>query len=159
MRSEACCGRGYGTDALIALSRMLYVRFGVQEFMMQPSARNPRAIRAYEKAGFRSIDIPLAPFFGSMGVAPPRRFGRLNSAPPGIHAGNLDNKEFVAGTTLFIPVHTAGALFEVGDGHAGQGNGEVDITALETELTGTSITQLVDGKKGVHAMIPKRIFH
>ena len=84
-----------------------------------------------------NIDIPLAPFFGSMGVAPPRRFGRLNSAPPGIHAGNLDNKEFVAGTTLFIPVHTSGALFEVGDGHAGQGNGEVDITALETSLTGT----------------------
>jgi acetamidase/formamidase len=83
------------------------------------------------------IDIPLQPFFGSMGVAPPRRFGRLNSAPPGIHAGNLDNKELVAGTTLFIPVHTAGALLEVGDGHAGQGNGEVDITALETSLTGT----------------------
>ncbi len=83
------------------------------------------------------IDVPLAPFFGSMGVAPPRRFGRLNSAPPGIHAGNLDNKELVAGTTLFIPVHTAGALLEVGDGHAGQGNGEVDITALETSLVGT----------------------
>ena len=83
------------------------------------------------------IDIPLHPFFGSIGVAPPASFGRLNSAPPGIHAGNLDNKELVAGTTLFIPVHTAGALLEIGDGHAGQGNGEVDITALETSLTGT----------------------
>lgn len=62
--------------------------------------------------------------------------GRVNSAPPGIHAGNLDNKELVAGTTLFIPVHVRGALFEVGDGHAGQGNGEVDITGLETSLTG-----------------------
>ena len=82
------------------------------------------------------IDIPLRPFFGSMGVAPPRKFGRLHSAPPGIHAGNLDNKELVAGTTLFIPVHTAGALLQVGDGHAAQGNGEVDITALETSLTG-----------------------
>jgi acetamidase/formamidase len=49
----------------------------------------------------------------------------------------MDNKELVAGTTLFIPVHAKGALFEVGDGHAGQGNGEVDITALETFLTGT----------------------
>jgi len=83
------------------------------------------------------IDIPLRPFFGSIGVAPPASFGRLNSAPPGIHAGNLDNKELVAGTTLFIPVHTAGALLEIGDGHAGQGNGEVDITALETSLVGT----------------------
>jgi len=171
------------------------------------------------------IEIPLKPFFGSMGVAPPEGAGKVNSAPPGIHAGNLDNKELVAGTTLFIPVHARGALFEVGDGHAGMGNGEVDITALETSLTGVfqfilhkdmhlkwpraetpthwitmgldpdlteatkiavhetldflmsekkltredaymlasvavdfEITQLVDGTKGVHGMIPKTIF-
>ena len=83
------------------------------------------------------IEIPLRPFFGSMGVAPPEAAGRVSSAPPGTHAGNLDNKELVAGTSLFIPVHVAGALFEAGDGHAGQGNGEVDITALETSLVGT----------------------
>src|SRR5271155_3586164 len=81
------------------------------------------------------IDIPLHPFFGSMGIAPPG--GKYNSAPPWMHAGNIDNKEMVAGTTLFIPVNSKGANFEVGDGHAGQGNGEVDITALETQLTGT----------------------
>ena len=171
------------------------------------------------------IDIPLRPFFGSIGVAPPPASGRINSAPPGIHAGNLDNKELVAGTTLYIPVHTPGALLLIGDGHAGQGNGEVDITAMETSLIGTfqlivrkdmhlkwpraetpthyiamgidedlreaaklavremidflvnekhltrddayqlssvaadfNITQLVDGTKGVHAMIPKAIF-
>ena len=83
------------------------------------------------------IEIPLHPFFGSMGVAPPESAGRYDSAPPWMHAGNIDNKELVAGTTLFIPVHAPGALFEVGDGHAGQGNGEVDITAMETFLTGT----------------------
>jgi acetamidase/formamidase len=171
------------------------------------------------------IEIPLRPFFGSIGVAPPEVSGRISSAPPWIHAGNLDNRELVAGTTLFIPIHTRGALFLAGDGHAGQGNGEVDITALETSLTGTfqlivrkdmhlhwpraetathyitmglhedlneatkmalremidflvtekhltrddaymlssvaadlDITQLVDGNKGVHAMIPKAIF-
>lgn len=171
------------------------------------------------------IEIPLKPFFGSMGVAPPEALGRISSAPPWIHAGNLDNKELVAGTTLFIPVHARGALFQAGDGHAAQGNGEVDITALETSLAGTfqlivrkdlrlrwpraetpthfitmglhedlreaarlavlemidflvagkglsrddaymlasaaadlSITQLVDGNKGVHAMIAKSIF-
>jgi acetamidase/formamidase len=171
------------------------------------------------------IEIPMRPFFGSMGVAPPPSAGRISSAPPGVHAGNLDNKELVAGTTLFIPVHAPGALFEVGDGHAGQGNGEVDITALETSLTGTfqfvvrkdmhlkwpraetpaqfivmgidedlttamkiavheaidflmtakhlsredaymlssvavdfDVTQVVDGTKGVHGMIPKSIF-
>ena len=173
-----------------------------------------------------SITIPLRPFFGSMGVAPPVSSGRVSSAPPGIHAGNLDNKELVAGTTLYIPVHVRGALFQVGDGHAAQGNGEVCITALETSLVGKlqfivrkdmklrwpraetptafitmginedlteatkvavremidflvtekrlsrddaymltsvaadlSITQLVDGTKGVHAMIAKAIFH
>jgi acetamidase/formamidase len=171
-----------------------------------------------------NVEIPLHPFFGSMGVAPPTA-GNLNSGPPWMHAGNMDNKELVAGTTVFIPVHAHGALFEAGDGHAGQGNGEVDITALETWLTGTfkfivhkdqhllwpraetptayismgfhedlktatemavrnmidflvaekhltrddayaltsvavdvDITQLVDGKVGVHAMCPKAIF-
>src|SRR6266700_4113898 len=171
------------------------------------------------------IEIPLHPFFGSMGVAPPETSGRLSSNPPWIQAGNLDNKDLVAGTTLYIPVHAPGALFEVGDGHAGQGDGEVDITALETSLVGTfqfivrkdlrlkwpraetpthyitmglnddlnacatlavremidflvtekhlsrddaymlssvaadlHITELVDGNKGVHMMLPKSIF-
>jgi acetamidase/formamidase len=171
------------------------------------------------------IEIPLHPFFGSMGVAPPETTGKFSSNPPWIHAGNLDDKALVAGTSLYIPVHAAGALFEVGDGHAGQGNGEVDITALETSLIGTfqfivrkdmhlrwpraetpthfitmglhedlneatklavremidylmtekhlsrddaymlssvaadlSITELVDGNKGVHMAIPKAIF-
>jgi acetamidase/formamidase len=171
------------------------------------------------------IEIPLRPFFGSMGVAPPKSAGRISSVPPGVHAGNLDNKELVAGTTLFIPVHAKGALFAVGDGHAAQGDGEIDITALETSLKGTlqfvvrkdrrlrwpraetpthfivmgldkdltqamklaareaidflttekelspdqaymlasvavnfRVTQVVDGTKGVHGMIPKAIF-
>jgi acetamidase/formamidase len=171
------------------------------------------------------IVIPLRPFFGSMGVAPPPAAGRISSNPPGIHAGNLDNKALVAGTTLFIPVHATGALFEVGDGHAAQGDGEVDQTAIETSLRGrlqltvrkgmtlawpraetatdyismgtdedltkatkiaiqemidflvaekkldrtaayqltsiagnVAITQLVDGKVGVHVKMPKQIF-
>lgn len=83
------------------------------------------------------ITIALHPFFGSMGVAPPPGFGRYDSTPPTINGGNMDNKELVAGSTLFLPVHAKGALFEVGDGHAGQGNGEVDVTAMETSLVGT----------------------
>jgi acetamidase/formamidase len=82
------------------------------------------------------IEVPLKPFFGSMGVAPPPSRGRVSSNPPDIHAGNLDNKELVAGTTLYIPIHVKGALFEVGDGHAAQGDGEVDQTAIETSLRG-----------------------
>ena len=171
------------------------------------------------------VDIPLHPFFGSIGDAPPKTMGKLNSAPPWIHAGNLDNKDLVAGTTLYIPVHASGGLLFVGDGHAGQGDGEVDITAMETSLIGTfqlivrkdmhlnwpraetptsyitmglnedlneatkwavremidflttekhlsrddaymlasvaadlHVTELVDGNKGVHMMIPKAIF-
>lgn len=171
------------------------------------------------------IEIPLAPFFGVMGVAPPPAIGRVSSGPPWVHTGNMDNKELVAGTTLYMPVHAKGALFMVGDGHAAQGDGEVCVTALETSLRGSfqltvrkdmkldwaraetpthfitmgfhenleeatkiavdemldylvnekhltrgdayilvsdavdlRITQLVDGKKGVHAMLPKAIF-
>ena len=82
------------------------------------------------------IVIPLRPFFGSMGVAPVADAGRVSSNPPGRHAGNLDNRELVAGSTLYIPVFVPGALFEVGDGHAAQGDGEVDQTAIETSLRG-----------------------
>ncbi len=80
------------------------------------------------------ITVPLHPFFGSMGVAPAPALGRVNSTPPGRHAGNLDNQELGVGSTLFIPVFVPGALFEVGDGHAAQGDGEVDQTAIETSL-------------------------
>jgi len=82
------------------------------------------------------IVVPLRPFFGSMGVAPAPELGRVSSNPPGRHAGNLDNRELVAGSTLTIPVFVPGALFEVGDGHAAQGDGEVDQTAIETSLRG-----------------------
>lgn len=173
----------------------------------------------------KGVTIPLAPFFGSIGVAPDPLAGRISSGPPGSHTGNLDNKELVAGSTLYLPVHVPGALLSLGDGHAAQGDGEVTLTGLETSLRGTiqvsvrknrslrwpraespshfivmglhpdldeaarlatreaidflvteqsmsrddayllcslaidlRVTQLVDGTKGVHAMIPKSIF-
>ncbi|HWO21444.1 MAG TPA: acetamidase/formamidase family protein [Kofleriaceae bacterium] len=82
------------------------------------------------------IVIPLRPFFGSMGVAPAPALGRVSSGPPGRHAGNLDNRDLVAGSTLYIPIFVRGALFQIGDGHAAQGDGEVDGTAVETSLRG-----------------------
>jgi acetamidase/formamidase len=149
----------------------------------------------------------------------------VSSGPPGHHTGNLDNKELVAGSTLYVPVHVQGALLSLGDAHAMQGDGEVTLTALETSVRGTiqivlrkgmrlnwpraetpthfiamglhpdldeasriatremidflmadkglsrddayilssigmdlRVTQLVDGTKGIHAMIPKAIF-
>lgn len=82
------------------------------------------------------ITVPLRPFWGSVGVAPAAALGRVSSTPPSRHAGNIDNKELVAGTTLYIPVFVRGALLEIGDGHAAQGDGEVDQTAIETNLEG-----------------------
>ena len=83
------------------------------------------------------LDLDLKPFFGIMAVAPPAAWGPVNSPPPRRNGGNLDNKELVAGTTLYLPIHTDGALFSCGDGHGVQGDGEVCITAIETGLIGT----------------------
>jgi acetamidase/formamidase len=83
------------------------------------------------------VVVPLDhPFFGTMGVAPPAVMGRIGSGPPGIHTGNLDNKDLGAGSILYMPVHAPGALFSAGDGHAAQGHGEVDLSAIETGLRG-----------------------
>ena len=82
------------------------------------------------------VVVPTKPFFGTMGLAPMPSMGRISSGPPGVHAGNLDNKDLVAGTTLYMPVYAAGGLFSVGDAHAAQGDGEVDLTGIETGLRG-----------------------
>jgi len=83
------------------------------------------------------LELPLKPFFGIMAVAPPAAWGPVASPPPRRNGGNIDNKELVAGTTLFLPIHVDGALFSCGDGHGAQGDGEVCITAIETGLVGT----------------------
>ena len=83
------------------------------------------------------LELPLKPFFGIMAVAPPPAWGPVASPPPRRNGGNMDNKELVAGTTLFLPIHVDGAQFSVGDGHGVQGDGEVCITAIETGLVGT----------------------
>jgi acetamidase/formamidase len=82
------------------------------------------------------LDLELKPFFGIMAVAPPAAWGMINSPPPRRNGGNLDNKELVAGTTLYLPIHVDGALFSCGDGHGCQGDGEVCVTAIETALQG-----------------------
>jgi acetamidase/formamidase len=87
--------------------------------------------------GVEGITIPARPFFGSIGVAPPVLRGRISSTAPGYHVGNLDNKDLVEGTTIFMPVHVYGGLLSIGDGHAAQGDGEVTGTAIEASLYGT----------------------
>lgn len=83
------------------------------------------------------VDLPLRPFFGVMGVAPPPHWGVQSSIQPRAFGGNLDNKELGAGATLYLPVFVPGALFSAGDGHAVQGDGEVCVTAIECCLAGT----------------------
>jgi len=83
------------------------------------------------------LNLPLAPFFGVMAVAPPPNWGQVSTIQPRAFGGNIDNKELVAGSILYLPVFNEGALFSCGDGHGAQGDGEVCITAIETALRGT----------------------
>jgi len=83
------------------------------------------------------LNLPLAPFFGVMAVAPPANWGKVSTIQPRAFGGNIDNKELVAGTILYLPVFTEGGLFSCGDGHGAQGDGEVCVTAIETALSGT----------------------
>src|ERR1035437_3188166 len=82
------------------------------------------------------LALPLKPFFGVMGVAPPPAWGRITSLIPRAMGGNLDNKELIPGAKLYLPVFVPGALFSCGDGHGVQGDGEVCVTAIETALQG-----------------------
>ena len=96
--------------------------------------------------------VPLKPFFGIMGVAPPPVYGIIDTIVPREHGGNIDNKELGIGSTLYLPVWAEGALFSAGDGHAVQGDGEVCITALETNLSGTFELIL---RKDLHLKFPR----
>lgn len=81
-------------------------------------------------------ELPLRPFFGVIGVAPPPGWGPISTIQPRKNGGNLDNKELIAGTTLYLPVWTEGGKLSLGDGHGVQGDGEVCVTAIETALEG-----------------------
>src|SRR6266508_3997521 len=91
--------------------------------------------------------IPLRPFFGILAVAPRPNYGPCSSVEPREFGGNMDNKEFLVDTSLYLPVFVPGANFSAGDGHAVQGDGEVCLTALETCLTGTFELGLPKNKK------------
>ena len=98
------------------------------------------------------VYIPLRPFPGTIGVAR-KEPGQYSSVPPGEYAGNMDIRDLVAGTTLYVPVHVPGALLWTGDSHAAQGNGEVNLTALETAYREFNIT--VDVVKGSPLDMPR----
>src|SRR5438105_8824165 len=85
------------------------------------------------------IEIPLAPFPGTIGVARAEP-GQYSSVPPGRYAGNLDVRDLTGGAALYVPVFVKGALLWTGDSHAAQGNGEVNLTALEPAYKEMSVT-------------------
>jgi len=80
------------------------------------------------------IRIPLQPFFGILGVATSEI--NRSSVPPGNYGGNLDNRYLQAGSRIFLPIYLPGGLFSIGDGHSAQGDGEVNVTAIETSMNG-----------------------
>ena len=98
------------------------------------------------------VELPLAPFFGVMGVAPPPAYGTISTVEPREHGGNIDNKEIGEGATLYLPVFAPGGLFSAGDGHSVQGDGEVCVNALETCLTGT-FTLTLHKRAGAAALL------
>ncbi|MBW4555949.1 MAG: acetamidase/formamidase family protein [Trichormus sp. ATA11-4-KO1] len=95
------------------------------------------------------IKIPLKPFFGILGVATPEN--SRTSVPPGCYGGNIDNRELQAGSRIFLPVFVPGALFSLGDGHSAQGDGEVNVTAIETSMNGKIILKL---RQDLHLTTP-----
>jgi acetamidase/formamidase len=125
-------GADWGYNTIRPLAGTLPEDFHEPAMMIIPIDRARRICRLPW-----GTELPLGPFFGVMGVAPPPAHGRIASKEPRIHGGNLDNKELQQGSTLFLPVHVPGANFSVGDGHGVQGDGEVCVTALETCLNGS----------------------
>jgi acetamidase/formamidase len=111
------------------------------------------------------INIPLTPFQGTLGLAPPDGFfpplspGVTSSVPPGPHGGNLDLRELAEGSVLYLPVWQPGALIYTGDSHAVQGDGEISLTALETLMQEVLIQVLLHKQKNFHWPVAETATH
>jgi amidase len=92
------------------------------------------------------IEVPLRPFFGTIGTAPAGK-ECISSLYPGPYGANMDFNEVVAGATLLFPVNEPGALLFMGDGHAAQGDGEIDGAAIEVSMDAKFTVNLIKGKK------------
>ncbi|WP_272848290.1 acetamidase/formamidase family protein [Paracoccus saliphilus] len=113
------------------------------------SERDGQYFGALHTAEGEMVEFPIRPFMGLMGVASDTS-EPVHSVPPAIYGGNLDINELGAGSTLYLPVEVAGALFYTGDPHAAQGDGEVALTALEHSMHPTfHLTVLKPGDKGL----------
>jgi acetamidase/formamidase len=102
-----------------------------------------------------NIQVPLKPFQGTLGLAPPDGFypplrpGVTSSVPPGPHGGNIDLSELSEGSTLYLPVWKPGGLIFTGDSHAVQGDGEICLTALETRMQELRIQVVLHKQKNM----------
>ena len=111
------------------------------------------------------ITIPLTPFQGTLGVAPPDGFfpplspGVTSSVPPGPHGGNLDLRELAEGSVLYLPVWKPGALIYTGDSHAVQGDGEISLTALETSMQEVVIQVVLHKQKNFQWPVAETTTH
>jgi acetamidase/formamidase len=113
-------------------------RGAVPDLLAQPAQKVIKLDLKRRVALFaKGVEVPLAPFMGIIAVAPPPPLKRVSTKPPGAFGGNLDFRHLVAGSTLYLPVFNEGALLYTGDGHACQGDGEVDGTAIEISLAPT----------------------
>lgn len=97
------------------------------------------------------VQIPLAPFCGEVGVAPPTE-GAHSTIPPDVYGGNMDTRHLTSGTRLFLPVFATGGRLSLGDGHAAQGDGEVCGTAIETPMR---VRMRVTVRKDLHVTGPE----
>jgi acetamidase/formamidase len=127
----------YGTTVAGGPPRVFNQRYGVvDEHAVLSWELDPDALVGRNQYGHT---VALRPFMGVMGL-PPDQPGEHSTIPPRWHGGNLDCKELVAGSTLYLPVTVEGALFSVGDGHAAQGDGEVGGTAIECPMDEVALT-------------------
>jgi len=125
----------YEADVKTATAKALF-QFPYDSPQRSIPGRYTKVPHSERKPVLEGIAVPLGLHFGTAGVCPPSD-EPVSTVPPGVHGGNVDNREFVVGTSMFYPVHKKGALFWAGDTHFAQGDGEVNGTAIEAHVNAT----------------------
>jgi acetamidase/formamidase len=115
-------------------------------FIWQLDRSRNIAVLNMPKSKVGKVEVPVRPFFGTIGTAP---YGKecISSLVPGTHGANMDFNEVVQGVTMYFPVFERGALFMLGDGHAAQGDGEIMGAAIETSFDVQFTVEVIKGKK------------